>query len=870
MSILQEIQKWGSSLPGWQQDAIVRLFSKGALTEVDDADVYALLKAAHGVADPDNRVATKLDAAQIAPPADPSTLIQLLAVRNVKNVNALAENQTLRLAPVGLTVVYGDNGAGKSGYSRALKKACRARDQTEVILPNAKATSSMPGKAQADFEVSVNGAPSVTLGWTDGSIAPTELSSIAIFDAHCARSYLDAQGDSWYSPYGLDILSGLAALCVRLNGKASKEIEEGRPNLVPFSHLIEQKTDVGKLLSALSANTKTADVTKLATIIDVDREQHAQIGTSLKENNPKEKADSLRLRAGLLEGLADRCDEKALIVSDLAAKNLKDLVNASNAARDVAALAAKVFHESPGQLAGTGGELWQQLFEAARKYSVESHPHKHFPDLGPDAQCPLCQQPLEEGAARLLAFEAFINNDVERTFREKRDAARSAYEAVVKADLSIGLEASLRNELKQIKEELATACVDFSTSLAPRVAAIKKACGKDGDWKEIGDEPKSPAAELRSLATSFRTEAATLEATLDPKARTDLEAKHAELDARIKLEPLKPAVLDAIDKMILQAKLTKCIAAVRTTAISNKATELSEKVVTQDLAAALNDEFKHLDAGGLHVTLKSSTTRGKTLFKLALELPGQQRPASVLSEGEQRAIAIGSFLAEVNISGMSGGIVFDDPVSSLDHKRRWKVATRLVEEGKKRQVIIFTHDLYFLCGLQQEAEKGVVPIQALALRKTSDGFGVATEKLPFDGTPCSKRTKALKAMHQEVAALHKKGDEDAAADLIRDAYFQLRLTWERAVEEVLLFGVVERFSEGISTQRLRDVEVRDADYSAVDAGMTKCSKYAHDGASKGHVSPPSPDELLADIDGFDKWRLDVIAQQKATKERRKS
>ncbi|EQD46172.1 hypothetical protein B1A_14707, partial [mine drainage metagenome] len=63
-----------------------------------------------------------------------------------------------------------------------------------------------------------------------------------------------------------------------------------------------------------------------------------------------------------------------------------------------AALAAKQFKEGENLLPGTGGEAWRELFDAARKFAVESHPDKAFPDLGAEAPCPLCQQPLAEGA----------------------------------------------------------------------------------------------------------------------------------------------------------------------------------------------------------------------------------------------------------------------------------------------------------------------------------------------------------------------------------------------------------------------------------------------------------------------------------------
>jgi wobble nucleotide-excising tRNase len=62
-------------------------------------------------------------------------------------------------------------------------------------------------------------------------------------------------------------------------------------------------------------------------------------------------------------------------------------------------------------------------------------------------------------------------------------------------------------------------------------------------------------------------------------------------------------------------------------------------------------------------------------------------------------VAIASFLAELETSSENCGIVFDDPVCSLDHLYRQRVAERLVSEGHKRQVIVFTHDIVFLLAI---------------------------------------------------------------------------------------------------------------------------------------------------------------------------
>jgi ABC-type nitrate/sulfonate/bicarbonate transport system ATPase subunit len=291
--------------------------------------------------------------------------------------------------------------------------------------------------------------------------------------------------------------------------------------------------------------------------------------------------------------------------------------------------------------------------------------------------------------------------------------------------------------------------------------------------------------------------------------------------------------------------------------------------VSKELADALNQEFKLLSVGTLSVSLQSRSDKGKALHKLKLELPQNRNPGEILSEGEQRAIAIGSFLAEVGLSGGKGGIVFDDPVSSLDHLRRERVVKRLVAEAALRQVIVFTHDIYFLCLLSEVAETAGVPVATQSLTRRSEGFGIADSELPFEGKNTAKRIGALKAQHQLIVKLHKAGEEQEHRRLTGEAYFRLRLAWERAVEEVLLRNVILRFRKGVETQRLAEVLVDDSDYVKVDDGMSKCSNYAHDKASICGVAVPEPDELLADITTLEQWRDQIEQRSKDTAKRRK-
>jgi energy-coupling factor transporter ATP-binding protein EcfA2 len=866
MPVLQEILAWSKTIPAWQSDAISRLLAKQKLEGSDLDDLFALLKASQGIADPKGRTPTPMTADQVPAPIQLATHVSLLAIKNLSRVNAIAPNRRLPIGATGLTVIYGDNGAGKSGYTRILKRACRARDQSEPILPNAHQPPAR-ALAEADFEISINGGPPQDVHWKFGAPAPAELSTISIFDARCARAYLDTEDDFSYVPYGLDVFEGLARACGDLKTMLDTEYKQFAADLTVFANL-HGDTAVGRVVSGLTAKTVPATVEALATLKPEEVERHTELEKGLKENNPKEKATRLRAFARRVLTIWTAATEKGALVDKPAVEKLKNLSDSYRTAKVAAALAAKSFKESEDLLPGTGGEAWRELFDAARKFVVESHPDRSFPDLGEGSPCPLCQQPLAGGAKRLLRFEGFIQQDAEKNAQSRRLALHAQYKAFGALTLSLGLDDVTYGEIEAIDKALADGARSFEAALGQRQKLIENAI-VENDWAGTDVEIPSPASRLKALADKLNAEAETLEKASTQKAREALQKEFAELDARMKLSVVKDAVLVAISRLVHQAALKKCLADLKTTSISVKSSEIAEQIVSSALEKALNDEFKALGVGKLSVTLKSRGDRGKALHKLKLDLPRTPNPGGILSEGEQRAIAIGSFLAEIGLGGGKGGVVFDDPVSSLDHLRRERVAARLAAEAGKRQVIVFTHDIYFLCVLEEQAKEIGVAIATQSLVRRPEGFGVADAELPFEAKSVTKRIGALKAQQQLIAKLHKDNDEAEHRKQTVEAYFRLRMSWERAVEEVLLRSVVLRFRKGIETQKLSGVTVTDDDYQAVKVGMAKCSNYAHDKALQGGIAVPDPDELLEDITSLDAWRSEVDVRSKNTTSARK-
>lgn len=111
---LADILRWSADLPAWLRDALRRLCSQ---TKLETADITALVAICKGDA-----TAIPLDASHIRDPTASHAVVSLAALHNLSHVNALAPGERLSFRKTGLTIIYGDNGAGKSGYARVRAK----------------------------------------------------------------------------------------------------------------------------------------------------------------------------------------------------------------------------------------------------------------------------------------------------------------------------------------------------------------------------------------------------------------------------------------------------------------------------------------------------------------------------------------------------------------------------------------------------------------------------------------------------------------------------------------------------------------------------------------------------------------------------
>lgn len=244
---------------------------------------------------------------------------------------------------------------------------------------------------------------------------------------------------------------------------------------------------------------------------------------------------------------------------------------------------------------------------------------------------------------------------------------------------------------------------DGTTSPAPlsRIAVFDSLCARVfvDDQAEVSYVPFGMDV-LKILASAMQ----------DAQKLVDTERARTQLD-RTKFAAL--AGTHSVGRMISGLSRKTDVKQVTELAVltDDEQTELSaliKQLREEELTSRLTSELAELGLSNVKIGLELAGQRGMRVQKLKLSASSQfakVKLSDVLSEGEQRAIALAAFLAEIGVEPGKSGIIFDDPVSSLDHVRRERIADRLAREGKERQVIVFTHDLAFAWSLRESAER---------------------------------------------------------------------------------------------------------------------------------------------------------------------
>ncbi|TBY61033.1 hypothetical protein E0H46_30405 [Rhizobium leguminosarum bv. viciae] len=873
--------EWSNDQDLWTRDSLRRVAAASDYAVGDD-ELVAIRKNVIAAARSSEELVEGecLDRGHLGISSNETRRTAILQLGPVENIDRLAPNQQLRFAPAGITLVYGENGSGKSGYTRIAKRLCRSL-AAEDLRGNVFAESGSTRKVTVRFRVGDD--EPIVLEWDPQTDSPGVLQQISVFDSGNARLYVDSKNRVAYLPKEIAILEHHGEICQRLSqGFATDEKTSITRISVPFSTGYSPGSSVSAMLARLDiASTdlpKADELNTLAELSDAERGELVDLKRELA-TDPMAMAAARRRMVALL----GRIDEvfvglEVALSNDFEVKLAAARATCIEAEKAVRLSATERFANEPFN--STGTDAWRILFEAARAFANSSGDRvdDRLPAVEGDL-CLLCQEPLSEaGASRIGRFNDFISSEASRLAQEARKQLEELLGALrnlaIPSDQVISENFSAYAELDGESAGVVARLVDAVRDLATRRDAM--ASGVSGipalhDLSALLAIVRSDHRRLEAEAEDL-VQSATHATRLDEK-----RARLADLRDRTTFAANLPSMLQRRDDLSALHCIRRCLQLVNTRAVSTQITALRKELVTAEFNKRIQSEIEVLDLQHIPFQLQESSSGGQNLFSIGLKGVKHVKNNQILSEGEQRALALACFLAEIGDDREKHGMIIDDPVSSLDHIRMRRVARRLVAEAAKgRQVVIFTHNIVFFNEIVSEAARvgERAPLVKTVIRKTDTaGFGVIEEDREPWIADLNVRIADLRQRAKANAALTEH-DTDSYRRLVKDFYSDLRETWERAVEELVLNKTVVRFVPDVMTQRLKEVGVDDNDYKTIYHAMKQVSERSGHDMSYGRDLPaPRPNDMTDDLKLLEEFCASYKAKKKllaATREKLES
>lgn len=850
MTAYEDVLDWIATRPWWQQRALARIANGETIGEAEYEEIAKSLFDKPPVTPEGGWLASVT-----IPQSTNDEPVRILAVKGVSNVNRLAENQELTFAPEGLTVVYGNNGSGKSGYARILQSMVRARHRAD-ILPDVFAESPGEQSGEVTFRVAETEYTS-----TLGATADAALGRVALYDEHCGDTYLNSEAEISYRPSAVQLLDDLSTVTAGVRRVIDKwKTEKGTPGALPD---VVDPGSASTFLKALTAKTTDAEITAAtACPHDVDQKLNDQVEevARLRTADPAQEKQKLTSKANALSLVAEHLLSLDRSLGSAVHEKLKELgANAKLAQEAADAASVTTFGDEP--LAGIGSPVWKALWQAAEKYSLTVYPEHDFPHAEESAVCVLCQQSLDAGgSSRLKRFHDFVSD----TTAQDAEGA--------KKDLETFLAVLGRQQIEGPAVAVAIATIaqsepEFTARVELLFTAFRaRQTAMIAEKQPTNVNVTAETAAIAAQAKGLRDQADSIDAVAFAGRLSQAQAEENRLRDQIAMRDGRPQIEAERTRLLEMTELSDKFSEANTRALTDKVGELTKKYVTEEARDRFTRETDRLELE--RVTFKATKSRqGMGLLHKAdfLNARAGARLGDVLSEGEQTALGFAGFLTEVHFDTSKSALVFDDPVSSLDHMRREAVAHRIIDLAGERQVIIFTHDIAFTMVLRKIAEAANVPFATRGIeRKRKIGPGFTTLKHPWTAQDAAQRVDSLR---QEVAALRR--DEEGMSEpeyqrATEEIAGHMSQTWERIISQVLAEPLVDYKSLEVRVGKLRVIgRVTPDDVKTYDDSYTRISGWAlrHDPHPELNYTPPSVDTLKAEIDVLDNWLRSVKRYQ---------
>ena len=854
-AINQDIFRWLTKRPTWQRNLIQRVVRNQVIDNSYIEQLVDLLVANKTVA-PETPTLT-ID--ELPQGGDTKESIAICSVGDLQGVNALLGGQTLEFSSTGMTIVYGDNGSGKSGYARLLKQIVGARHHEE-ILSNVFTNERCAQSAQINYRC--GGADQVAT-WSR-TFNDTTFGRVHFYDEACGNDYLQNETELSYRPSVLGLLDRLVELIDQVSSEIGKRItvEEAKQFSLPN---VPDGTSAANFLSELSDRTDPHSLDQLLDAhqdLDEELQEYRQEEARLRATDPTKEKTRLLNVAEDAEALAAHLESIENTLSLTAADRILTLKQRALELRASAdEVSSSSFADEP--LPGVGSQTWRAMWEAAERYAqAEAYPDRDFPATEDDDVCVLCQQPLAQDAqARLRRFRDYVRNTVQQQAKDAERTYSAAVDQLKKFDVTtpsvLSWLAHFADNNDLTKDTLAAA-LDVAVTAKERIL----------ERLQVQDETKESWVELaavdisivRSLATAKRNEANGIDVDSFKKNLDSVKKKRQECEGLQKLGIVKDEIVNEIERRKRVTLLTSKKREVSTAPITRQSSSLAKTYVTK----AVSDHFLS-EANNLrleHVVLSDPKgTKGAIHQKPTLKEASGASTMQVLSEGEQTAAGLAGFLTEVYFDESKSAVIFDDPMSSLDHQRRSNAAARIVELAQDRQVIVFTHDLIFLAELVGRASNsGVAVLEQTIQRNNSKQPGMILSEFPWKAKNVKQRIGDLREYLARIRKQQGAISVDEYETMTSDWAGRLSETWERMIRSEVIYRIVDRSTTEVRPKLVRILaQITEDDYQKFDKSYSVASTWVrrHDKSEEYNYVAPEPEDMERELTILTEWHTRI-------------
>lgn len=777
--------------------------------------------------------------------------IELCSLSDVTGVNKLAKNQTIVFSP-NITVIYGENGTGKTGYGRILKALGFSYDQNNTIHSNIFAKSQQPKSATINYNVNEN---TDTFKW-DGKNKNEYLKNISVFNSDCVQISLDETRQLIVSPIGFHLFNLMSAELRELDSLLQEKKSE-YPTQLNWIENLHEGTLQHQFINGLSKDSAEKRLNELSNFTSVDEEDLKKKEIELSKLNKSLLQNEIR-------SLRAQSDELSTLVNKI--ESAKNTLNAESWKKliELNKLIAKLEKSSQKEIKEIAEDKGIEYFETEEFKNFLSSAEAYIkifekPEYPEDSDvCVYCRQPLDQPAKELLAsYRALLNDkteeDIVNAKKEKQELI-SKVNNKVEVPLQLNYESfGLDDKEKPLQPQKLQ---DYNQQLANlKRIFVDDTVAEDSDFQFKYANYIQFFTEKNSDIDKTLNEKNELLENLDKKEK-ELKAKFAELKDRKLLANKKEEVKKAISNHKILSVLNSHSNAFNTSSISRKTSQAREELVSQNFNQIFKDELKSLRKSNLPIELSFGTDRGRS--KLSHRI-GNKQLLEILSEGEQKAIALSEFLTELQLDNVKAPVIFDDPVNSLDHKIIDSVAKRLMKLSKERQVVIFTHSVLLFNNLLYLS--GQSNFKSLACKfynvKSEYGeVGVITEAE-------EEKNKVKERIKKINHLLNNRPKDRSEVDVANEGYGHLRSAIELCVEHEIFKGTVKRYQKNISlTNFIKvDTEKINKHKEKLNEIFERCC-----GFIGAHSNPeimqndPTIDDLKTDFNEFKKIRSEFVSK----------